>query len=472
MSFTSRLATLFIGLVGAVAATTAVAVDYPTRPVKWVVPYPPGGTTDVLARIVAQWLSDKMGQQFVIENKPGGGNNIGTEFVINAPPDGYTMLLVNPANGINATLYKNLPFNFVRDIAPVAGIVRAPNVMVVTNSLPAKSVAEFIAYCKANPGKINMASSGSGTSVHLSGELFKFMTGCDMLHVPFKGAGPALTDLIGGQVHVLFDNLPSSAGHIKGGRIRALAVTSAAREPSFPDLPTVAETVPGYEATAWFGIGMPKNTPREIIDKVNAEVNRALADAKFRERLAELGGKPIPGTPEDFGKVNMASSGSGTSVHLSGELFKMMTGIQMQHVPYKGSGPALIDLIGGQVDVLFDNMPSSIGHIKAGKLRALGVTTAKRSFALPDVPTVAETVPGYEASAWFGMAVPKGTPASIVQLLNREINAALADPGIKAKLAELGGEPLPGTPAAFWKLHAAETEKWAKVVKASGAKAE
>ena len=281
----------------------AAAADYPTRPVRWIVPYPPGGTTDVVARIIAQWLSEKMGQQFVIENKPGGGNNIGTELVVNAPPDGYTMLLVNPANGINATLYKNLPFNFIRDIAPVAGLVRAPNVMEVTNSLPVKTVAEFIAYCKANPGKINMASSGSGTSVHLSGELFKSMTGCDMLHVPFKGAGPALTDLIAGQVHVLFDNLPSSAGHIKGGRIRALAVTSAAREPSMPELPTVAETVPGYEATAWFGIGMPKGTPRDVIDKVNAEVNRALADPKMRERLADLGGKPIPGTPEDFGKV-------------------------------------------------------------------------------------------------------------------------------------------------------------------------
>jgi len=213
------------------------------------------------------------------------------------------MLLVNPANGINATLYKTLPFNFIRDIAPVAGIVRAPNVMVINNNVPAKTVAEFIAYCKANPGKINMASSGSGTSVHLSGELFKFMTGCDMVHVPFKGAGPALTDLIGGQVHVLFDNLPSSAPHIKGGRIRALAVTSAAREPSFPELPTVAETVPGYEATAWFGIGMPKGTPKDVIEKVNAEVNRMLADPKMRERLAELGGKPIPGSPEDFGKV-------------------------------------------------------------------------------------------------------------------------------------------------------------------------
>ncbi|HEX7466892.1 MAG TPA: tripartite tricarboxylate transporter substrate binding protein [Usitatibacter sp.] len=282
---------------------TASAVDYPTRTVKWVVGYPPGGTTDVLARIMAQWLSEKLGQQFIIENKPGGGNNIGTEFVVNAPPDGYTMLLVNPANGINATLYKNLSFNFVRDIAPVAGIVRTPNVMEVTASFPAKTVAEFIAYCKKNPGKINMASSGSGTSVHLSGELFKSMTGCDMLHVPYKGAGPALSDLIAGQVNVMFDNLPSSAPHIKGGRLRALGMTSTQREPSMPDVPTVGETVPGYEATAWFGVGMPKGTPRDIIEKVNAEVNRALADPKMRERLAELGGSPIPGTPEDFGKV-------------------------------------------------------------------------------------------------------------------------------------------------------------------------
>ena len=299
------------------AIGTASAIDYPVRPVKWIVPYPPGGTTDVLARIMAQWLSEKMGQQFIIENKPGGGNNIGVEAVLNSAPDGYTMLLVNPANGINATLYKNLPYNFIRDIAPVAGLIRTPNVMEVTNSFPAKTVAEFIAYCKANPGKINMASSGSGTSVHLSGELFKSMTGCEMLHVPYKGAGPALTDLIAGQVHVLFDNLPSSIGHIKGRKIRALAVTSAQHEPSMPELPTVGETVPGYEATAWFGIGMPRGTPRDIIDKVNAEVNRALADPKMRERLAELGGKPIAGTPEDFGKVIAAETEKWAKVVIS-----------------------------------------------------------------------------------------------------------------------------------------------------------
>jgi tripartite-type tricarboxylate transporter receptor subunit TctC len=273
-----------------------------------VVPYPPAGTTDVLARIIAGWLSEKMGQQFVIENKPGGGNNVGVDYVVKSAPDGYTMLLVNPANGINTTLYKNLPFNFLTDIMPVAGLVRAPNVMEVTPSFPAKTVAEFIDYCKKNPDKINMASSGSGTSVHLSGELFMSMTGCKMLHVPYKGAGPALTDLMAGQVHVLFDNLPSSIGHIKGGKIRAIAVTSEGREPTLPGIPTVGETVKGYEATAWFGIGMPKGTPREVIDKLNAEVNRALSDPKMIERLAELGGKPIKGTPEDFGKVIKAET--------------------------------------------------------------------------------------------------------------------------------------------------------------------
>ena len=296
--------TLTLTATGAVKA----ASDYPNRAVKWVVPYPPGGTTDVLARIVAQWLSDKMGQPFVVENRAGGGNNIGTELVVTSPPDGYTMLLVNPANGINASLYRSLPFNFIRDIAPVAGLVRTPNVMEVPPEFPARTVAEFLAYCKANPGKINMASSGSGTSVHLSGELFKSMTGCQMVHVPYKGASPALTDLMGNQVQVMFDNLPSSAGHIKGGKLRALAVTSEARDPSMPDVPTVGETVPGYEATAWFGIGMPKGTPPEIIAKVNAEVNRALADPKMQARLAELGGRPIAGTPEDFGRIIAAET--------------------------------------------------------------------------------------------------------------------------------------------------------------------
>ena len=284
------------------------AADYPVHAVKTISPSPPGGSVDLLARLMSGWFQEKLGQPFVVENKAGGGNNIGTEFVVKSAPDGYTMLLVNPANGINATLYKNLPFNFVRDIAPVAGLIRSPNVMEVTTSFPAKTVAEFIAYCKANPGKINMASSGSGTSVHLSGELFKFMTGCNMLHVPYKGAGPAIADLIPGQVHVLFDNLPSSIGHIRGGKLRALAVTSAERSPELPGVPTVAETVPGYEATAWFGLGMPKGSPREAIDKVNASVNAALSDPGMLKRLVEFGGTPIKGSPEDFGKVIAAET--------------------------------------------------------------------------------------------------------------------------------------------------------------------
>lgn len=295
-----------MALVGAVFAATpglSVAQDYPNKPIRWIVGYPPGGTTDVLARIIAARLSEIVGQSVIVENKPGGGNNIGTDFVVNAPADGYTLLLVNPANGINATLYKKLPFNFIRDIAPVAGLIKTPNVMVVSNSVPAKSVAEFITYCKANPGKVNMASSGSGTSVHLSGELFKYLTGCEMVHVPYKGAGPALIDLIAGQVDVLFDNLPSSVPHIKSNKIRALAVTSAAAEPSMPNLPTVGATVTGYEATAWFGVGAPKNTPKPVIDKLNSAVNTLLAEPKMKARLAELGGVTIPGTPQAFGKV-------------------------------------------------------------------------------------------------------------------------------------------------------------------------
>jgi tripartite-type tricarboxylate transporter receptor subunit TctC len=292
----------------ALALAGGAAAEYPTRPVHWVVPYPPGGTTDVLARLTAQWLSEKLGQPFLIENKPGGGNNIGTDYVIKSPPDGYTLLLVNPANGINTTLYKNLPFNFVRDIAPVAGLVRTPNVMEVPASLPPKTVAEFISWCKSNPGKVNLASSGSGTSVHLSGELFMSMTGCRMTHIPYKGAGPALPALIAGEVHVMFDNLPSSLPHIKSGRLRALGVTSAQRDAALPEVPTVAETVPGYEATAWFGIGMPKGSPREAIERVNGAVNAALSDPGMLKRYGELGGKPMKGTPEDFGKVIRAET--------------------------------------------------------------------------------------------------------------------------------------------------------------------
>ena len=284
---------------GAVAADT-----YPVRPIRWIVPYPPGGTTDILARIMGQYLSERLGQQILIDNRPGAGNNIGTEIAIKSTPDGYTVFLVNPANAINATLYRNLNFNFLNDMAPVAGIVRVPNVMEVTMALPVKSVGEFIAHVKANPGKVILASSGSGTSVHLSGELFKSMTGLEMTHVPYKGAGPAFPDLIGGQVHVMFDNMPSSIEFIKGGKLRALGVTTAKRSAQLPNVPTVAETVPGYEASAWFGMGAPKGTPPDVIARLNREMNAALADPKMRARLAELGGDPIAGTPADFWTIH------------------------------------------------------------------------------------------------------------------------------------------------------------------------
>jgi tripartite-type tricarboxylate transporter receptor subunit TctC len=285
------------------------AQDYPTKPVRWVVPYPPGGSTDLLARLIGQYLSEHLGQQFVIDNRPGAGNNIGTEVVVNSPPDGYTLLLVNPANGINATLYKRLPFNFLRDIAPVAGITRVPNVMEVNPKFPAKTVAEFIAYGKANPGKINMASSGNGTSVHLSGELFMAMSGIKMTHVPYRGSAPALTDLIAGTVDVMFDNMPSSVEFIRSGKLRALGVTTELRNEALPDVPVVADTVPGYEASAWFGIGAPKGTPAVIVERINKSVNQALADAKMRARLAELGGVPMGGTPAEFGKVMASETG-------------------------------------------------------------------------------------------------------------------------------------------------------------------
>ena len=324
MRLLNRIATGLAVLVCAAFSLPAAAQsDYPNRPIRWIVPYTPGGTTDILARIMGQWLSTRLGQQVIIENRAGGGNNIGTDMAAKAAADGYTILLVNPANAINATLYPKLPFNFLEDFVPVGGIIRVPNVMTVRKDFPAKNIAEFIDYAKKNPDKINMASSGSGTSVHLSGELFK-----------------------------------------------------------------------------------------------------------------------------------------------------SMAGIQMKHIPYKGAGPATVDLLAGQVDLIFDNMPSIIPHIRAGSLRALGVTTADRSPALPDVPAIAEVVPGYEASAWFGAAAPRGTPAAAIARLNQEINAALADPAMKQKLADLGGVPLPGTPEEFWAIHRMETEKWAKVVKASGARVE
>jgi tripartite-type tricarboxylate transporter receptor subunit TctC len=297
-----------IGISAIASIGNASALDYPTRPVRFVVGYPPGGATDILARLIGQRLSEKLGQQFVIENKPGAGNNIGTEAVVNAEPDGYTILLVNPANYINASLYGNLKFNFVRDIAPVASFNRVPNVMTVNKDVPAKTVAEFIAYVKANPGKVNMASSGNGTSVHLSGEMFMAMSDTKMQHVPYRGAAPAITDMLGGQVQVIFDNMPSIIQHIRSGSLRALAVTTTTRSPQLPDVPTVADTVPGYEASALFGVGVPKKTPPEIIERLNKEINAVLAEPTIKARLIDLGGEPLISTPEDFGKMIVAET--------------------------------------------------------------------------------------------------------------------------------------------------------------------
>jgi len=282
---------------------SAAALDYPTKPVRFVVGYPAGGATDILARLIGQKLSERTGQQFIIENKPGAGNNIGTESVVNAEPDGYTILLVNPANYINATLYAKLNFNFLRDIAPVAAFHRTANVMTVNKDITAKTVPEFIAYVKANPGKVNMASSGNGTSVHLSGEMFMMLTGAKMQHVPYRGAALAITDMLGGQVQVIFDNMPSIIQHIRSGSLRALAVTTTEKSPLLPDVPTIAESVPGYEASALFGMGAPKKTPPEIIAKLNADVNAVLADPAVKAKLIDLGGDPLIGPPEAFGKM-------------------------------------------------------------------------------------------------------------------------------------------------------------------------
>jgi tripartite-type tricarboxylate transporter receptor subunit TctC len=277
------------------------AADYPTHPIRFLVGYPPGGATDIIARLIGQRLSEKLGQQFVVENKPGAGNNIATEAAVNAEPDGYTVFLVNPANFINTSLYANLKFNFVNDIAPVACFNRVPNVMTVNKDVPARNVAEFIAYAKANPGKINMASSGNGTSVHLSGEMFMAMAGVKMQHVPYRGAAPAITDLLGGQVQVIFDNMPSIIQHIRGGAVRALGVTTTQRSPQLPDIQAIAETVPGYEASALFGMGAPAKTPKEIIGKLNTEINAILAEPDMTKRLVELGGAPTIQSPEAFG---------------------------------------------------------------------------------------------------------------------------------------------------------------------------
>jgi tripartite-type tricarboxylate transporter receptor subunit TctC len=284
------------------ASSFVWAQTYPTRPVRLIAPFPPGGSIDITARLIGQWLMERLGQQLVVENRAGAGGNLGSEVALHSPADGYTLLLCSVANAISATLYSKLNYNF-REVAPVAAISRAPNVMVVHPSVPAKTVPEFIAYAKANPGKINMASSGVGTSIHLSGELFKLMTGVSMQHVPYRGSAPMLTDLLAGQVQVAFDNLQPSMPHIRAGTLRGLAVTTARRSEALPDLPTVAEFVPGYEASTWNGVCAPKGTPAEIVNRLNAEINAGLADPKVKAHLAEMGAWVLPGSPVDCGQL-------------------------------------------------------------------------------------------------------------------------------------------------------------------------
>jgi tripartite-type tricarboxylate transporter receptor subunit TctC len=282
---------------------TAKAQSYPARPVRLIIGYTPGGSADLTARLMGQWLSERLGQSFVIENRPGGGTNIATEAALRAAPDGYSLLLVAPANAINATLYSKLNFNFLQEMTPIAGIIRFPNVVVVNPEVPVKTIPELIAYAKANPGKLNMASSGNGSTIHMSGELFKMLTGIEMLHVPYRGGAPALTDLLSGQVQVMFDNIPTCAEHVKSGKLRGLAVTSTARSEVLPDLPTVADFLPGYEASAWYGLAAPKGTPPEIVETLNKVVNAILADSAAKARFGELGAILLPGSAADFGKL-------------------------------------------------------------------------------------------------------------------------------------------------------------------------
>ena len=298
----------FLQLAGAVIAAPALpraasALDYPTRPARIVAGFAAGGGVDITARLIGQWLTDRLGQSFVIENRPGAGGNIGTEAVVNAAPDGYTLLLATVPNAVNASLYEKLNFDFIRDIAPVAGVIRVPMVMLVNPSVPATTVAEFITYAKANPEKLNMASAGNGSAPHLAGELFKMMAGVNLVHVPYRGQGPALTDLLGGQVQVLFAASPGTADYIKTGKLRALAVTTAARADDLPETPPVGDFVPGYEASQWYGIAAPKKLPAEIVDKLNKEINAAIANPGMKARLAAIGGAPLPGSPAEFGKL-------------------------------------------------------------------------------------------------------------------------------------------------------------------------
>jgi tripartite-type tricarboxylate transporter receptor subunit TctC len=298
-----RLLALAAAAVDARGSAVARADTYPGRPVHWIVGFAPGGSTDILARVIGQYLSERLGQSFIIENRPGAGSNIATEVVVNSAPDGYTLLMISPAHAVNATLYDKLAYNFLRDIAPVAGISREANVMVVSPSFPATTVPAFIAYAKANPGKVNMASSGVGTSVHVAGELFNIMAALKMTHIPYRGAGPAITDILGGQVQVMFAAMPSAFEHVKAGRLRALAVTTAARLATLPDVPTVGEYLAGYEASSWYGIGAPRATSPEIIETLNRAMNAGLAEERLRARLGELGGTMLGGTPAQFGKL-------------------------------------------------------------------------------------------------------------------------------------------------------------------------
>src|SRR5712672_2290265 len=298
----------FLKLAGVIVAAPAFprlasALDYPSRPVRIIAGFAAGGGVDITARLIGQWLTDRLGQSFVIENRPGAGGNIGTEAVVNAAPDGYTLLLATVPNAVNATLYEKLSFNFVRDIAPVAGIIRVPQIILLQPSVPAKTVPDFIAYAKANPGKVNMASAGSGSAPHMAGELFNVMVGTSMVHVAYRGQGQALADLLGGQVQVMFATTPGTIDYIKTGKLRALAVTTTSRAQVLPDLPTVGDFVPGYEASQWYGIGAPKNTPAEIVDKLNKEINAAIADPAMKARFAAIGGEPLPGSPAEFGKL-------------------------------------------------------------------------------------------------------------------------------------------------------------------------
>ncbi|MFZ1089574.1 MAG: tripartite tricarboxylate transporter substrate binding protein [Xanthobacteraceae bacterium] len=284
-------------------ARIATGQNYPSRPIRIIVGFPPGGAADVTARLIGQWLSERLGQPFIIENRPGAGTNIGTEAVAKSPADGYTLLLVSVANTVNASLYESLNFDFIRDITPVAGLVRGPLVMEVNPSVPATTVPEFIAYAKANPGMINIASAGIGTPGHMASELFQLLTDLDLLDVPYRGGAPALTDLLAGQVHVMFDNLPTSLEYIRAGKLRALAVSTITRSDTLPDLPTVSEFVPGYEVSSWFGIGAPRNTPRQVVDKLNAEINAGLTTPKLKAQLMDLGSSPLIGSPADFGSL-------------------------------------------------------------------------------------------------------------------------------------------------------------------------